>query len=160
MRWLSHFRAQFSRDRQQSYTNSSDVLIKIPTILDASGRSSVLPRETREHRVHLADTVSVEGPRHALKFGGDALITKIFDFFPNQQSGEYLFHPIKVNPFTFEPQMGALQLTPLRAYAHQVARPIAGVTSVSAGSVQPIGAQLGRQPRPASGTTGRNRGDH
>src|SRR4051812_15028545 len=37
MRWLSHFRAQFSRDRQQSYTNSSDVLIKIPTILDAIG---------------------------------------------------------------------------------------------------------------------------
>ena len=90
MRWLSHFRAQFSRDRQQSYTNSSDVLIKIPTILDAIGRSSMLPRETREHRVHLADTVSVEGPRHALKFGGDALITKIFDFFPSQQSGEYL----------------------------------------------------------------------
>jgi hypothetical protein len=120
MRWLSHFRAQFSRDRQQSYTNSSDVLIKIPTILDAIGRSSMLPRETREHRVHLADTISVEGPRHALKFGGDALITKIFDFFPSQQSGEYLFYPIKVNPFTFEPQMGALQLTPLRAYAHQV----------------------------------------
>src|SRR5579864_2795660 len=120
MRWLSHFRAQFSRDRQQSYTNSSDVLIKIPTILDAIGRSSMLPRETREHRVHLAETVSVEGPRHALKFGGDALITKIFDFFPSQQSGEYLFYPIKVNPFTFEPQMGALPLTPLRAYAHQV----------------------------------------
>ena len=33
---------------------------------------------------------------------------------------ESLFEAIKVNPFTFEPQMGALQLTPLRAYAHQV----------------------------------------
>ena len=120
MGWLSHFRAQFSRDLQQSYTNSGDVLVKIPTILDGIGRSNILPRATREHRVHLADTISVEGPRHAWKFGGDALFTKIFDFFPSQQSGEYLFYPIKVNPFSFEPQMGGLQLTPLRAYAHQV----------------------------------------
>ena len=62
MRWISHFRAQFSRDRQQSFSNSSDVLIKIPTILDAIGRSNMLPRQTREHRVHLADTVSVRRP--------------------------------------------------------------------------------------------------
>ncbi len=38
-RWISHFRAQFSRDRQQSYSNTSDVLVKIPTILDGMGRS-------------------------------------------------------------------------------------------------------------------------
>jgi outer membrane receptor protein involved in Fe transport len=31
-----------------------------------------------------------------------------------------LFNPIKVNPFTFEPQEAGLELTPLRAYAHQV----------------------------------------
>jgi hypothetical protein len=119
-RWLSHFRAQFSRDLQQSYTNTSDVLVKIPTILDGIGRSNILPRQTREHRWHLADTISVEGPRHSLKFGGDALFTKIFDFFPSQQSGEYLFYPIKVDPFTFQPLEGGLELTPLRAYAHQV----------------------------------------
>lgn len=120
MRWISHFRAQFSRDRQQSLTNSSDVLVKIPTILNGMGRSNILPRQTREHRVHLADTVSVEGTRHAWKFGGDVLLTKIYDFFPNQQSGEYLFYPVKVDPLTFEPLRGALPLTPLRAYAHQV----------------------------------------
>lgn len=119
-RWISHFRAQYSRDLQKSYTNSSDVLVKIPTILDGMGRSNILPRQTRERRVHIAETLSVEGQRHSLKFGGDGLFTKIYDFFPSQQSGEYLFYPIKVDPFTFQPRQGGLQLSPLRAYAHEV----------------------------------------
>jgi len=119
-RWISHLRAQFSRDRQQSYSNTSDVLVKIPTILDGMGRSNLLPRQTREHRLHLAETMSFEGSRHSLKFGGDGLLTWIYDFFPSQQSGEYLFYPIKVNPFTFDPMEAGLQLTPLRAYAHEV----------------------------------------
>ena len=72
-RWISHFRAQFSRDRQQSYSNTSDVLVKIPTILDGMGRSNLLPRQTREHRLHLAETMSHEGGRNSWKFGGDAL---------------------------------------------------------------------------------------
>jgi TonB dependent receptor len=119
-RLISHLRAQFSRDQQQSYSNTSDVLVKIPNILDGMGRSNLLPRQTREHRLHVAETVSVEGPRHSWKFGGDGLLTWIYDFFPSQQSGEYLFYPIKVNPFTFEPMEAGLQLTPLRAYAHEI----------------------------------------
>jgi hypothetical protein len=119
-RWISRLRLQFSRDQQQSYSNSSDVLVKIPTILDGVGRSNLLPRQTREHRLHLAETMSLEGQRHSFKFGGDVLFTAIYDFFPSQQSGEYLFYPIKVDPFTFQPRMGGLQLTPLRAYAHEV----------------------------------------
>jgi len=119
-RWISHFRAQFSRDLQQSYSNTSDVLVKIPTILDGMGRSNLLPRQTREHRLHLAETLSVEGTRNSWKFGGDSLLTWIYDFFPSQQSGEYLFYPIKVNPFTFDPMESGLQLTPLRAFAHEV----------------------------------------
>jgi hypothetical protein len=71
-RLISHFRAQFSRDQQQSYSNSSDVLVKIPTILDGVGRSNILPRQTREHRLHLAETLSFEGSRNTWKFGGDA----------------------------------------------------------------------------------------
>jgi hypothetical protein len=76
-RLISNFRAQFSRDRQQSYSNTSDVLVKIPTILDGVGRSNILPRQTREHRLHLAETLSFEGPRNTWKFGGDALLTSI-----------------------------------------------------------------------------------
>jgi len=119
-RWMSHLRAQFSRDLQQSYSNTSDVLIKIPNIIDGIGRSNLLPRQTREHRLHLAETISHEGSRNSWKFGGDGLLTWIYDFFPSQQSGEYLFYPIKVDPFTFEPMEAGLYLTPLRAYAHEV----------------------------------------
>lgn len=117
---ISHLRAQFSRDRQQSFTNTSDVLVKIPTILDGVGRSTLLPRQTREHRLHLAETLNLEGRHHSWKFGGDLLTTWIYDFFPSRQSGEYLFYPIKVNPFTFEPMEAGLLLTPLRSYAHEV----------------------------------------
>ncbi|HEX3819603.1 MAG TPA: TonB-dependent receptor [Candidatus Sulfotelmatobacter sp.] len=119
-RLINHMRAQFSRDQQQSYSNSSDVLAKIPGILDAMGRSNILPRQTREHRMHATETLSFEGSRNSWKFGGDALLTWIYDFFPSQQSGEYLFYPIKVNPFSFQPQEAGLELTPLRAYAHEV----------------------------------------
>ncbi|HKT88552.1 MAG TPA: TonB-dependent receptor, partial [Candidatus Sulfotelmatobacter sp.] len=119
-RWISHLRVQFSRDLQQSYSNSDDVLVKIPTLLDGVGRSNLLPRQTREHRLHLAETMSLDGQRHSFKFGGDGLFTTIYDFFPSQQSGEYLFYPVKVDPFTFQPREAGLQLTPLRAYAHEV----------------------------------------
>ena len=92
-RWISHLRAQFSRDQQQSYSNTSNVLVKIPNILDGIGRSNLLPRQTREHRLHMAETFGFDGSRNSWKFGGDGLLTWIYDFFPSQQSGEYLFYP-------------------------------------------------------------------
>lgn len=119
-RWISYLRAQFSRDLQQSYSNTSDVLVKIDNLLDGMGRSDLLPRQTREHRLHLAETLSFEGHRNSWKFGGDGLLTWIYDFFPSQQSGEYLFYPIKVDPFTFQPMEDGLDLSPLRAYAHEI----------------------------------------
>jgi hypothetical protein len=119
-RLTSHLRAQFSRDLRQSYTNTNDTLVKIPDIIDGIGRSDLLPRSTREHRAQLAETLSFDTSRHSFKFGGDSLITWIYDFFPSQQSGEYLFYPIKVDPFTFDPMEAGLPLTPLRAYAHEV----------------------------------------
>jgi Carboxypeptidase regulatory-like domain/TonB dependent receptor len=119
-RWISHLRGQFSRDQQQSYSNTGAVQVKISTILDGMGRSNLLPRQTREHRLQVAETLSFDGHRNSWKFGGDGLLTWIYDFFPSQQSGEYLFYPIKVDPFTFEPMEAGMQLTPLRAYAHEV----------------------------------------
>ena len=119
-RLISHLRAQFSRDLQRSFSNTSDVLVKIPTILDGMGRSNLLPRQTREHRLHLAETLSFDAGRNSWKFGADSLRTWIYDFFPSQQSGEYLFYPIKVDPFTYEPMEAGMLLTPLRAYAHEV----------------------------------------
>jgi hypothetical protein len=120
LKWMSHFRAQFSRDLQWSQTNSTAPLTRIPTILDGMGGSTILPRETREHRLHFAETLNREGNRNSWKFGGDALLTTIYNYFPSTFGGEYIFDPIKVDPFTFEPMVGGLELTPLRAYAHQV----------------------------------------
>ncbi|HVI09302.1 MAG TPA: TonB-dependent receptor, partial [Candidatus Binatia bacterium] len=117
-RVISHLRLQFSRDLRQSYTNTTDTLVKITGIMDGIGRSDLLPRATREHRGQLAETLSFDTSRHSFKFGGDALFTWDYDFFPSQQSGEYIFDPVKVDPFTFEPQEEGLLLTPLRAYAH------------------------------------------
>jgi Carboxypeptidase regulatory-like domain/TonB dependent receptor len=120
IRVVSQFHAQFSRDLQSSTANSSDPLTKISDIIDGFGRSSILPRQTREHRLHLAETFSVEGKRNSWKLGGDVLLSWIYNFFPSLSGGEYLFDPIKVNPFSFEPQEAGLELTPLRAYAHEV----------------------------------------
>jgi hypothetical protein len=119
-RLLSHLRAQFSRDLRQSFTNTNDTLIKVTDVIDGIGRSDQLPRATREHRAQLAETLSLDTSRHSFKFGGDALITWLYDYFPSQQSGEYIFDVIKVDPFTFQPQEAGLPLTPLRAYAHAV----------------------------------------
>ena len=120
VRMVSHLRAQYSRDLQWSETNSTTPLTRIPGILDGFGRSAILPRETREHREHLAETISREGARHSFKFGGDAIFTQIYNFFPGNFGGEFIFDPINVDPFTFQPMPGGLTLTPLRAYAHQL----------------------------------------
>ncbi|MBS1851681.1 MAG: TonB-dependent receptor [Acidobacteria bacterium] len=119
-RWISHFRAQFSRDLEQSSSNSNAPLTRVDGIIDGFGRSTILPRLTREHRLHLAETFSLQGGRHSWKFGGDALLTWIYNFFPSLSGGQYIFNEIKVNPFTFEPMIGGLELTPLRAFAHAV----------------------------------------
>ena len=70
----------------------------------------------------MAETLSLDGSRHSWKFGGDALLTKVYNFFPSVFGGEYIFSDIRVNPFTFEPMLAGLETTPLRAYAHGVPR--------------------------------------
>ena len=119
-RMTSHLRAQFSRDLQESRSNSAAALTRISDITDGFGRSTILPRRTREHRLHLTETVSWNGGRHDWKFGGDGLLTWINNYFPSLFGGEYIFNNIKVNPWTFDPMIGGMEITPLRAYAHMV----------------------------------------
>ena len=121
-RFMSHLRVQFSRDLQQSSANSADPRTRVADVIEAFGRSSILPRETREHRLHLAETLSLEARRHAFKFGGDVILSWIDNHFPLFFGGEYIFDDIRVNPFTFQPQTFGLAITPLRAYAHTVPR--------------------------------------
>jgi hypothetical protein len=120
LRLVSHLRAQYSRDLQWSESNSNQPLTRIPGVLDGMGRSTILPRETREHRTHVAETISREGRRHTWKLGGDAIVTRIYNFFPGNFGGEFIFDPINVDPFTYQPLLGGVTLTPLRAFAHQV----------------------------------------
>ncbi|HXZ79802.1 MAG TPA: TonB-dependent receptor, partial [Terriglobales bacterium] len=121
-RATSHLRMQFSRDLQSSEANSSYPLTQIYSIIQGFGRSNILPRETREHKWHIAETITVEGNRHSFKFGGDLVASYIYNFFPQQFGGDYIFDDISVDPWTFQPVRAGMQITPLRAYAHQVPR--------------------------------------
>ncbi|PYX28412.1 MAG: hypothetical protein DMG80_16720 [Acidobacteria bacterium] len=118
----SHLRVQFSRDLQQSFANSEDVRTRIYNVIESFGQSSILPRQTREHRLHLVETLSLTGGRHDWKFGGDAMFSWDYNYFPSLFGGEYLYDNVSVDPFTFVPEHGGLPLTPLRAWAHDVPR--------------------------------------
>ncbi len=121
-RLTSHLRAQFSRDLEQSFPNVTGTRTSIYDWMDDIGQSSTLPRQTREHRLHVAETLGLNGGRSEWKFGGDSMLTWDYDYFPSLYGGEYFFDDVSVNPFTFVPQHQGLQLTPLRAWAHQVPR--------------------------------------
>lgn len=117
-----HLRLQFSRDLQQSAANSDSARYRIAGILDGAGRSSILPRTTREHKLHLSDTLSLEQRRQSWKFGGDISEAWIYNFFPSLFGGEYIFDKASVDPFTFAPRTYGMKISPLRAYAHNVPR--------------------------------------
>jgi Carboxypeptidase regulatory-like domain len=121
-RWTSHLRAQFSRDLQESYPNSTAVRTDIYNWIGGFGQSSILPRQTREHRLHLAETMSISQGRNEWKVGGDMMRTWDDNYFPSLYGGEYIYNFIVVDPWTFEPMHGGVDLTPLRAWAHSVPR--------------------------------------
>jgi hypothetical protein len=124
-RLTSHLRAQFSRDLQQSFPNATGVRTRIYSVIDSFGESSILPRQTREHRLHAAETLSLSAGRNEWKFGGDTMFTWDDNYFPSLFGGEYIYDNIGVDPWTFVPEHGgsnSLQLTPLRAWAHDVPR--------------------------------------
>ncbi len=118
----TNLRAQFSRDEEQSIANSDQPLTKIYNLVAGFGRSSMLPRNTREHKLHIADTLSYNTPRVQWKFGGDFIQAWIYSYYPSMFGGEYYFDDVKVNPWTYQPMKYGEPLTPLRAYAHSVPR--------------------------------------
>ena len=118
----TNLRVQFSRDRQQSTANSNQPWTKIYDVVAGFGQSSILPRETHEHKLNIADTISYEHGRMHWKFGGDFIQAWIYNYYPYLFGGEYYFGNVKVNPWTFAPERHGEPLTPLRAYAHEVPR--------------------------------------
>ena len=121
-RVTNHLRLQFSRDSQSSVPNSPYARTLIETVMQGFGRSSILPRDTDENKFHAAETLSIDTHHHSWKFGGDMMLSRVYNFYPLEFGGDYQYYPIKVNPFTFEPQVGGMELTPLRAFAHMVPR--------------------------------------
>ena len=121
-RWSTNLRGQFSRDLQQSFANSDTVKLKIYGLVDGMGRSGMLPRQTREHKLHVAETVSYNTGRNNWKLGGDFLQNWIYNYYPAMFGGEFEFYNMKVNPWFFTPAKYGDPLTPLRAYAHDVPR--------------------------------------
>ena len=82
----------------------------------------MLPRDTREHKLHIADTLSYKTGRVQWKFGGDFIQAWIYNYYPSMFGGEYYFDNVKVNPWTYAPMKYGEPLTPLRAFAHDVPR--------------------------------------
>ncbi len=121
-RATSHLRVQFSLDLEQSFPNTTGVQTNIYDWLQDMGQASILPRQTREHRLQVAETLSLSRGRNEWKFGGDGMLTWDYNYFPSIYGGEFYYDNIVVNPFTFVPMHGGLSLTPLRAWAHNVPR--------------------------------------
>jgi hypothetical protein len=122
-RWTSHLRVQFSRDLEQQFPNSTGTQTGIYNWMEDFGQSSTLPRETREHRLHAAETISLSRGRNQWKFGAEAMLSWDYNYYPSLFGGEYFFDTIYVDALTFVPEPsnpGNLKLTPLRAYAHTI----------------------------------------
>ncbi|MGC2109450.1 MAG: carboxypeptidase regulatory-like domain-containing protein [Candidatus Korobacteraceae bacterium] len=124
--WTNNFatslRVQFSRDLQLSSSNSDQPWTKIYDVIAGFGSSSTLPRDTREHKLNMGETLSYETGRIHWKFGGDFLQAWVYNYYPYLFGGEYYFDNVKVNPWTYAPMKYGEPLTPLRAYAHDVPR--------------------------------------
>jgi hypothetical protein len=95
---------------------------KIYDLVQGFGGSSTLPRDTRERKFNVAETLSYDRGRIHWKFGGDFIQASIYNYYPYLFDGEYYFDNVKVNPWTYQPMEYGEPLSPLRAYAHGVPR--------------------------------------
>ncbi|MGA2902352.1 MAG: TonB-dependent receptor [Candidatus Korobacteraceae bacterium] len=121
-RFATNLRFQFSHDAQDSTANTDQPWTKIYDIMDGFGNPSTLPRDTRENKLHVAETLSYDTGRIHWKFGGDFMQAWIYNYYPYLFDGEYYFDDVKVNPWTYAPMEYGEPLSPLRAFAHGVAR--------------------------------------
>ena len=121
-RFATNLRIQYSHDNQNFISNSDQPWTKIYGLMEGFGGSSTLPRNTREQKLHLAETISYDTGRNHWKFGGDFMQVWVYNYYPYLFDGEYYFDDVKVNPFTYAPEEYGEPLSPLRAYAHGVPR--------------------------------------
>lgn len=92
------FRFTYLRDREpgQANSNNPEAVVKdvTGTILNV-GRNNFSPRETTIKRQQYGDTLTVVKGRHNIKFGADAIVDKIYNYFPGFFSGGYNFNTLE-----------------------------------------------------------------
>jgi len=81
-RFAGNLRLQFSHDTQDSLANSDQPWTKIYGIMDGFGNPSTLPRNTRENKLHIAETLSYDTGRVHWKFGGGFIQAWIYNYYP------------------------------------------------------------------------------
>ncbi len=156
-RLTSHLRVQFSLDLEQSFPNTTGPQSGIYDWMEDFGQSSTLPRETREHRLQIAETFSLTHGRNQLKFGVDGMRTWDYNFYPSLFGGDYFFDNISVNPLTFVPMAEGLELTPVAGVcAHHHAQLELGCGQLDGTARQP-GALLRSKFRQSRIAPGRQR---
>lgn len=90
---LNVLKFSYQRDSEpgQANSNNPEALVRFGGQSVSIGRNSFSPRETTIHRQEYGETVSYVLGRHSFKFGADALVDKILNFFPGNFSGSYTF---------------------------------------------------------------------
>lgn len=121
-RLATNLRLQLSHDNQNSLSNTDQPFTKIYDLMAGFGGPSTLPRDTSENKLSLAETVSYDTGRNHWKFGADLMQAWVYNYYPYLFNGEYYFDDVKVDPWTYAPMEYGEPLSPLRAYAHGVAR--------------------------------------
>jgi len=121
-KFASNLRVQYSHDNQDFLSNSDQPWTQIYDLMEGFGGSSTLPRDTREQKLHVAETLSYDTGRVHWKFGGDFMQAWVYNYYPYMFDGEYYFDNVRVNPFTYTPEEYGEPLSPLRAFAHDVPR--------------------------------------
>jgi hypothetical protein len=121
-KFATNLRVQYSHDDQDFISNTNQPWTKIYDLVEGFGGSTTLPRNTNEQKLHVAETMSYDAGRVHWKFGGDFMQAWVYDYDPYLFDGEYCFDNVRVNPFTYAPEEYGEPLSPLRAYAHGVAR--------------------------------------
>lgn len=86
---VNEFRFQLAKDREPGSANSTNPEAQIQGLL--IGRNNFSPRETTIKRAQVIDNISFARGRQNFKAGLDLNVDHIFNFFPGNFSGVYIF---------------------------------------------------------------------
>jgi hypothetical protein len=91
-------RFTYLKDAEPGVSNSPNpeaVVLNNGQTLLTVGRNSFSPRATNIHHQQYADNMTWAHGHHTLKFGGDAVVDKIFNYFPGNFFGAYRFNSLE-----------------------------------------------------------------